>query len=123
MNYDFVAASKSVLETLIPYLAWRLKPEGVRVNGITCGLAKTDSSLDMAGGELAAFMEWHQQAIGPIPFVRTEDIASALFALCSGLLDGLNGQMLTVDDGTMKFAENRYGLYLSFLQNAQGVKS
>lgn len=84
MNYDFVAASKAVVESLIPYLAWRLGPEGVRVNGLTCGLAKTESSVGVAGTEFEAFEQWHLKAIGPIPYVDTQDVANALFGLCSG---------------------------------------
>ena len=121
MNYDFVAASKAVVETLIPYLAWRLGPEGVRVNGLTCGLAKTESSVGMAGSEYEAFEAWHHRCIGPIPYVRVEDVANALFALCSGWLDGMNGQILRLDDGSMNFAENRYGLFRAFQKHHEGV--
>lgn len=116
LHYDFVAASKAVLETFIRYLAWRLGPEGVRVNGVTAGPARTESAIAIAGPELGAFLEWHEAAIGPIPFVRPEHVAGAIFALCGGWLDGLNGQILTVDDGSSTFACNRFGLFLSSLE-------
>ena len=117
MNYDFVAASKAVLETLIPYLGWRLRPEGVRVNGVTCGLVQTESALAMAGSEFEAFQAWHNAAIGPIPFVPAADVAAAIFGLCSGWMDAINGQILTVDDGTWTLAEGRYGLFRASLAN------
>jgi NAD(P)-dependent dehydrogenase (short-subunit alcohol dehydrogenase family) len=117
MNYDFVAASKSVLETMIRYLSWRLRGEGVRVNGVTCGLVRTASSAEIAGGEFETFTAWHERAIGPIPFVGADVVARAIFGLCSGWMDGLNGQIVTVDDGTWTFAENRYGLFRAFNAN------
>ncbi len=115
-QYDFVAASKAVLETLVPYLAYRLGPEGVRVNAVTCGLVDTTSSMGVGGEELAAFQAWHARAVGPIPFVKPDAVAGAIFALCSGWMDGLNGQIVRVDDGSMTFAENRYGLFRASLE-------
>lgn len=113
LNYDFAGAAKSVLETLVRYLSWRLGPEGVRVNGVTSGPADTESSVGMGGEQLAAFVAWHIAAIGPIPFVRPEHVAGAIFALCSGWMDGLNGQIIPVDDGSSTFAGNRFGLFLA----------
>lgn len=117
MSYDFVAASKSVLETLVRYLAWRLGPEGVRVNAVTCGLVRTESSVGVGGEEFAAFEAWHERAVGPIPYVPADAVAGAIFGLCSGWMDGLNGQILCVDDGTMTFADGRYGLFRASLSN------
>jgi NAD(P)-dependent dehydrogenase (short-subunit alcohol dehydrogenase family) len=121
LHYDFVAASKAVLESLLRYLAWRLGPEGVRVNGVTCGLVRTESSVGAGGEEYAAFEAWHERVIGPIPYVAAEHVARAIFGLCSGWMDGLNGQIVTVDDTSMTFAENRYGLYRASLRrNSEG---
>ena len=115
LNYDFVAASKAVLETLLRYLAWRLGPEGVRVNAVTCGLVPTSSSIGVGGDEFTAFEEWHKRTLGPIPTVQPELVAGAIFGLCSGWMDGMNGQILTVDDGSMTFSENSYGIYRASL--------
>lgn len=115
MSYDFVAASKAALEGLVPYLAWRLRPDGVRVNAVTCGLVRTESSVGVGGEEFESFEAWHHEAIGPIPYVEAGAIAGAIFGLCSGWMDGLNGQIITVDDGTMTFADGRYGLYRASL--------
>lgn len=124
LNYDFVASGKAVVETLVRYLAWRLNPHGTRVNAVTCGLARTDSSVGIAGEAFAAFEAWHESAIGPIPYVRPADVAAAIFGLCSGWFDAVSGQLLVVDDGTMTFAENRLGLYLASLNHPTrlGVK-
>jgi NAD(P)-dependent dehydrogenase (short-subunit alcohol dehydrogenase family) len=111
MSYAFVAASKAVLETMLRYLAWDLGAQGVRVNAVTCGLVHTESSVGVGGEEFAAFEAWHHQAVGPIPYVRADAVGGAIFGLCTGFLDGLNGQILTVDDTTMTFADGRYGLF------------
>jgi NAD(P)-dependent dehydrogenase (short-subunit alcohol dehydrogenase family) len=118
MSYDFVAASKSVLETMLRYLAYRLGPEGVHVNAVTCGLVRTESSVGVGGEEFEAFEAWHERCIGPIPYVRADAVAGAIFGLCSGWMDGLNGQILTVDDSTMTFADGRYGLYRAHLDRS-----
>jgi NAD(P)-dependent dehydrogenase (short-subunit alcohol dehydrogenase family) len=111
LNYDFVAASKGVVETLVPYLAWRLRAEGVRVNAVTCGLAKTESSTAMGDGRFEAFERWHAEHLGPVRYVRPADVASAIFGLCSGWLDAVSGQLLTVDDGASTFADSPFALF------------
>lgn len=112
-GYDFVAASKAVLETLIRYLAWHLGPHGVHVNGVTCGMVRTESARDIGGPDTQAFVDWHERAIGPLPWVDPDAVARAIYALCSGWLDGVNGQILPIDDGSQTFAEGRFGLYLA----------
>jgi len=42
--------------------------------------------------------------------VREEDVAGVVLALCSGLLDGMSGQVVTVDKGAV-FADNVMRLY------------
>lgn len=116
LGYDFVAASKAVLETMVRYLSWHLREHGVRVNAVTCGPARTESARDIGGDELAAFIAWHEQHLGPLQLVEPTTIAHAIFGLCSGWMDGINGQIVTVDDGRFTFAENRFGLYDTFLK-------
>jgi NAD(P)-dependent dehydrogenase (short-subunit alcohol dehydrogenase family) len=124
LHYDFAAAGKAVLETLVRYLAWRLHAHGTRVNVVTCGLARTESSVGIGGDAFDAFEAWHERAIGPIPYVRPADVGAAIFGLCSGWLDAVSGQTLVVDDGSMTFAENRFGLYRASLEQPTrfGVK-
>ena len=43
VNYDFAAAAKAVLETLVRYLSYRLLPEGARVNAVRTRLRETVS--------------------------------------------------------------------------------
>jgi NAD(P)-dependent dehydrogenase (short-subunit alcohol dehydrogenase family) len=98
-GYDFVGVSKAVLETLCRYLALRLKGEGVRVNAVrpsyldTASLRVTfdaafgDETYDRAHAELADLM------------LEARFLGQTCVALCSGLMDAVTGQVITVDGG------------------------
>ena len=95
--YDFVAATKAVLETFTRYLAYRLLEHGTKVNAIRSRSVKTESFDSVFGKDLREFglrfgTEEH--------FVDPDEVAGAAVALCSGWLDAVNGQVLTVDRGT-----------------------
>jgi NAD(P)-dependent dehydrogenase (short-subunit alcohol dehydrogenase family) len=94
-GYDLAGASKAVLETLVRYLALRLRPEGVRVNAVRPGLLDTASSRATAGD--AAIDAVKQRAPGLV--LDPRGVARACVALCSGLMDSVTGQVLVVDEG------------------------
>jgi len=94
-NYDFIAASKSVLETLCRYLHHRLRDEGTRVNVVRTRFVSTESLAATFGEEFEPFV----RRIQPDVFSEPEEVAEATFAVCSGLFDALGGQVLTVDRG------------------------
>jgi enoyl-[acyl-carrier-protein] reductase (NADH) len=100
-----------VVESLVPYLAWRLRAEGVRVNAVTCGLARTQSSSAM--GDYDAFARWHEARFGPVRYVDPAGVAAAIFGLCSGWMDAVSGQVLPVDDGAATFADSPFALFAS----------
>lgn len=107
IGYDFVAASKAVLETLTRYLSYRLLEHGVKVNAIRSRSVKTESFDSTFGKPLRDFglrfaTEKH--------FIETDEVAGAAVALCSGWLDAVNGQVLTVDRGTA-FSDNLMRLF------------
>lgn len=107
LNYDFVAASKSVMETLCRYMNYRLYDEGVRINIVRAGLVATESLKATFGPEFLAFadrIELKRQ------FTSIEEVANAIFGLCSGLMDGVSGQVIVVDRGS-GFSDNLLGLY------------
>jgi NAD(P)-dependent dehydrogenase (short-subunit alcohol dehydrogenase family) len=79
---DFSAASEAVLETLCRYVNERLSGEDMRMNILRHRLAP----------EIEAGRDPHF-------FVTPEEVANAAVALCSGLLDSMRGQVLTVDRG------------------------
>ncbi len=108
-NYDFVAASKAVLETMCRYMNFRLFEEGVRVNIIRSRLVRTDSFDATFGDDFHNLLE----NLGGFEdcYTTPEDIANVALALGSGLLDAIGGQVLMVDkgfsffDGLMGIAE------------------
>lgn len=96
-NYDFVAASKAVLETMCRYMNFRLFDEGVRVNVIRSRLVHTDSFDATFGEDFHAFLD----NLGGFDdcYTTPTDIANVALALGSGLLDAVGGQVLMVDKG------------------------
>lgn len=93
-HYDFVAGCKSLLETLARYAACRL--EGVNVNIVRGGPVLTESLRAVFGKDFEQFAERHGLRRH---LLQPDEIAGAVLALCSGLLDGVNGEVLTVDRG------------------------
>jgi len=105
-NYDFVAAAKAVLETLCSYLTYRLAAEDVRVNILRASFVRTESLAATMGEECIPFIE----RFDPSMFVTVDEVAEAIVALCSGLMDAVRGQVLSVDRGA-GFYDNSMRLY------------
>lgn len=106
-NYDFVAASKAVMETLCRYMNYRLYDEGVRINVVRSRMVVTESLKATIGEDFIGFaskMNRDRQ------FMTAEEVASAVFGLCTGLMDGVSGQVIMVDRGGT-FSDNLMGLY------------
>lgn len=107
-GYEFVAASKAVLETLVRYASYRLRDEAVNINVVRAAALDTQSTREMFGSELFEFLE--RLAPPRFEWLRPEDVAKVIVALTSGLLDGVKGQVLTVDRGAL-FSDNVMRLY------------
>lgn len=109
LGYDFMAAAKAALEVLCRYLSWHLREEDVRINVVRSRAVRTETFDRAFGREFASFVE----EVAPhkdLHWVRPEDVADVVVALCSGLLDGVRGQVLTVDRGG-GFADSALDLY------------
>jgi NAD(P)-dependent dehydrogenase (short-subunit alcohol dehydrogenase family) len=102
VGYDLVAASKAVLEALCRYLHYRLRDRGATVNVVRTRFVDTESLAATFGEDFAPFVRRY----APDVLTRPEEVASAIVAMCSGLMDALGGQILTVDRGA--------GLYENF---------
>lgn len=92
---DLRAAGDAAIEALCRYASYRLLDEDVRVNVIRSRPAPND------------FAQRHT------PSHRTatlQDVANAAVALCSGWMDSVRGQVLTVDRGGT-FRDCLMGLY------------
>lgn len=105
-NYDFVAGSKALLETLMRYWNFRMRGEDSRVNVVRAALVRTDSLKATMGDACIPFIE----RLDPRMFVTPEQVGSAIYALCSGLMDGVSGQIVTVDHG-VAFSDNVMRLF------------
>ena len=105
-NYDIMAAAKAALEALCRYMHYRLRDAGTRVNLVSTRFVSTDSLRATFGDDFEAFVERHS----PGMFVTPEEVAEAIYGLCSGLMDGVGGQVVTVDRGAAIF-ENFSRLY------------
>lgn len=106
-GYEYVALSKAVMESLCPYLVRHLAPEGSRINILRTRNVITDSALAVHG---EAYPEFVRRYGGESHFITCEQVADAILALCSGLLDAFNGQILSVDKGS-PFADNLMRMY------------
>ncbi len=107
MNYDFVAISKAVLETMCRYMNFRLFDDGVRVNVVRSRLVRTESFDATFGPAFHAFLE----AMGGFEdcYTTPEDIGKVVLALGSGLMDAVGGQVVMADKG-FSFFDNLNGI-------------
>ncbi len=95
-GYEYVAVSKAVLEVLCRYLAKYLGPEGVRINAVRTRNVITDSALAIHGADYPEFVRRFASARH---FLQPAEVGDAVLALCSGMLDAMSGQVLSVDRG------------------------
>jgi NAD(P)-dependent dehydrogenase (short-subunit alcohol dehydrogenase family) len=109
-GYDFVAASKSLLEFFGKYLAVHLLKEGSRVNVMRFGTVKTESFNLIFGDEFFEYIK-SEQGLNDDLVLSPDDCGKSVFALCSGLLDAVNGQIINVDYG-LPFSDNTMMRYL-----------
>jgi NAD(P)-dependent dehydrogenase (short-subunit alcohol dehydrogenase family) len=107
VGYDFVAAAKAVMETLCRYLNYRLYDEDIRINILRTRSVQTAAFRSHFGPDFEAFARRYTR---DNHFIAAQEVANAAVALCSGLLDGVRGQVLTVDRGT-SFFDNFMRLY------------
>lgn len=96
-HYDFAAAGKAVLETLVRYLAERCREEPCRINAVRPRWVDTPSLGRTVGEGFARFA----RELGPPGILQEPDeVANVILALASGWLDGMRGQVIGIDHGT-----------------------
>lgn len=103
-GYDFVAASKSLLEFFSRYLAVYVGREGGTVNAIRFGTVRTPSFEAIFGADYFSWLE-KAKGIGPADILTAEQCGKTVLALCSGLMGAVNGQIISADKG-MPFIDN-----------------
>jgi NAD(P)-dependent dehydrogenase (short-subunit alcohol dehydrogenase family) len=94
-GYDYVAASKAALESLVVSQAGRVAASGGRIFGLSTRQVDTQSLGEIFGADLAATL------LRDFTFFATAagEMGEAAAVLASGLLDGLHGQVVHVDKG------------------------
>jgi NAD(P)-dependent dehydrogenase (short-subunit alcohol dehydrogenase family) len=91
-GYDYVAAAKSVLESLCRMLAAR--HPSLRINALRARQVDTVGYREMFGPDARdAVARFSQFDVDP------QEVGDAAVALCSGDLDGLSGEVITLDRG------------------------
>ena len=109
-GYDFVAASKALLEFFAKYLSVHLFEEGSRVNVIRFGMVQTESFSLIFGEQFFRYLR--EQGVSPHMILTPEVCGKAVLGLCSGFWDAVNGQIISVDYG-LPFQDNTMMRYLS----------
>ncbi len=115
-GYDFVAASKSVMESLARYMSVRLYDEDTRINVIRSRSIVTSSFESTFGKDFFEFAKRYCDT--DKHFLTADEVGEAALALASGFMDGVRGQVITVDRGTTFFDDfmrifderERYGI-------------
>lgn len=95
-HYEYVAASKAVMETMCRYLSRHLRNEDIRLNIIRSRNVLTDAVTEIFGEKYINFMSKYA---GEENFLYPDEIAKTALALCSGMLDSVSGQVIQVDKG------------------------
>ena len=118
-RYDFAAAAKAVLETLVRYLAYRWFDTDTRVNAVRTRLVPTESLRATVGDAFEPFMR--RLGGGPTtacPACSPSQTRSPTrsWPCAAGCWDGMSGQVLTVDHGVgfsdtlMRLFEDRHAI-------------
>ncbi len=107
-GYDFVAVSKTVIETFCRYMAKHMfEEERANINIIRSRPVSTESLVATFGEEFESFLRrYHSDDY----FIELEQVGEAALALCSGLLDAMTGQVLLLDKG-VAFSDNLMRLF------------
>lgn len=106
-GYEFVALAKAVMESFCSYLSRPLAAEGALINILRTRNVITESALAVHGEAYPDFMRKYG---GESHFITCEEVADTILAMCSGLLDALNGQIINVDKGG-PFSDNLMRMY------------
>ena len=107
IGYDFVAASKTVMEVFVKYINYRLRDQDVCINAVRSRAIKTQSLENTFGKDLAEFTK---KFVPDNYWIQPEELSEAIVALCSGYCDTITGQIITVDKGT-SFFDNLMEIY------------
>jgi enoyl-[acyl-carrier-protein] reductase (NADH) len=95
-NYDFMSASKNVMEILCRYASYRLYEEDIRINVVRAGMVKSES-MRLTFGD--SFSEKVDEFDLERYYLEAREVANSIFGLCSGYMDAIRGEVICVDKG------------------------
>ncbi len=107
IGYDYVAASKTVMEVFVKYMNYRLRKHGVVINAVRSRAIKTKLFENTFGKDL---IEFAAKFVPDNYWIEPIELAEAIVGLCSGYCDTISGQIVTVDKGT-SFFDNLMEIY------------
>ncbi|CDZ81513.1 Enoyl-[acyl-carrier-protein] reductase [NADH] FabI [Candidatus Rubidus massiliensis] len=110
-GYSIIGIAKAALETICRYLAMLLKDQGCIVNILRPGYFATESSKVIFGEDVFKKNVYN--------FLNIDKAANVCLALCSGLMDGVIGQTIVVDEGQSLISPVTY---LQIMNEKIGVK-
>lgn len=102
-NYVVVGVSKAAVEAITRYLAVALAPMNVTVNTVSGGAVDTDALKHFPNREELLEQAAKHNPAGRI--VHPEDLAEAVYFLCTPAAFMIRGQTITVDGGLSLLAE------------------
>ena len=91
--------AKGALRSWEKYLAKKLAPMGVRVNGVAPGFVRSDMTIEAAESEEAS--AFFMSTIPLRRFGEIEDIANAVLFLASDASSWMTGQTMIIDGGQL----------------------
>jgi enoyl-[acyl-carrier-protein] reductase (NADH) len=107
-GYEFVAASKTVMETFCKYMAKHIfEEERANINILRSRPVSTESLVATFGESFEPFL---RKYYGDDYLVEVEQVGSAAVALCSGLMDAMTGQVVLLDKG-VAFQDNMMRMF------------
>ncbi|MDQ0189345.1 enoyl-[acyl-carrier-protein] reductase FabL [Alicyclobacillus cycloheptanicus] len=95
-NYTVVGVSKASLEAITRYLAVELAPQNIAVNAVSGGVVETDALKHFPNRD-ELLEAGRNNPTGQM--LQPEDLANAVFFLCSPEARMIRGQTLIVDGG------------------------
>ena len=96
-SYAAVSIAKATLESLSTYLAVELSKYGVKTNIIQAGITETPSLKRIPGSKELVDLATKRNPLGRI--TRPQDVANAVYLLCTDEAYWINGSVIHVDGG------------------------
>jgi len=96
-SYAAVSVAKASLESLVTYMAVELAKYGLKTNLIQAGITETPSLNKIAGSQELLKIAKKRNPMGRITV--PEDVANAIYLLCTDEASWINGSVIHVDGG------------------------